>query len=123
MAWLRRERHRQESEDSSIERVVRSDKQSESPDLGIGRYYIAPDSARPLPSTLWQGLDRRDLKEVVKESNNRLRSRLTGGEGEAPATTTEATFYVSPQQRQALTEYAGEALSSVLKDLDSVREG
>jgi hypothetical protein len=105
MAWLRRERDRPES-----------------PDLGIGPYYVAPDSARPLPSTLWEGLDRRDLKEVVKESNDRLRSSLTGGEGGAPATTTEATFYVSPQQRQALNQYAGKALSSVLEDFDDVRK-
>jgi hypothetical protein len=108
--------HLMDSEQSSIDEMIESNKNLKPVDLGRGQYYVAPDSAEPLPDTLWEGLDLGDLESVVQEFNERLRSNLEVREGGTLTTTAEATFYVSDEERQTLSDVGGPALEALLED-------
>lgn len=40
-----------------------------------GPYYIAPDSAEPLPDSIWQRIDLEVLHDAVERSNQRARAQ------------------------------------------------
>jgi hypothetical protein len=92
-------------------------------ELAHGPYYVAPDSADPLPSTIWTRADPDDLTAEFEQLNELAVDGLTEAEKDAPDVMTHGFFYLKPAQREYLESVGGTAVRELLatfQELDKI---
>lgn len=85
-----------------------------------GRYLIAPDSAEPLPSTIWTRGDIATVTAAAERANERViaastESRSVGAPG--------SIFHVTAASRAYLERIGGEPARQLLDGLEHVEQG
>jgi hypothetical protein len=85
--------------------------------FGHGVYYIAPDSAKPLPETMWNRIDYLALDASVARLNAEVEATraVTALSGRAPT-----IFRVPDDRRLYLTGVGGDAVEAMLSELDEL---
>jgi hypothetical protein len=84
-----------------------------------GQYYLAPDSAEPIPDSLWQRLDLKILDQAIKATNERQLAYLSEEERSKPNLMTPSMFFVSPEEAETLLKLGGSEVQDLLDDFSA----
>ncbi len=90
---------------------------------GGGPYLIAPDSAEPIPSSIWARIDLDDLDAAVDRANEQLRSELTEDELANPNPPLPIGNYLPKESRDLLRNIGGDLANKILGELEVGDEG
>jgi hypothetical protein len=87
-----------------------------------GLYFIAPDSAEPIPQSIWQRIDLRDLLRATKRANEQLRTELTLEERERPNQPLPLNGYMPKDAREFLAELGTDSALEILNSASSLSD-
>jgi hypothetical protein len=85
-----------------------------------GPYYVAPDSAEPLPERIWARIPVSVLEEAIEASNESRLATLPIAERGAPDATPPSIFRVTKLERELLVEIGGNDGLELLKRFDEL---
>jgi len=111
---------------SAIEKEIAENLEWDPRDLGDGQYYVAPDSAGPIPASMWDRIDPEapDADAKMDEAVDGINSRVERAFKEGGVTDLrQALYWVSPEERQLLEKIGGPAARDLLDDFDKAASG